>query len=176
MKKQGLLFLFILIALQVNAGKFDLWGINVSDPHPEISSCKVKELPDKTIFSEVKITAYSYTFATNKNEEGYSCFYGDEDACFTKAAEIITKKFGQPLNIYTYDEGNTMTTKPAFFRLWKYDKDDKHFVMLLFGSGEGMTFDVNHYVSERQSKAFILSTIRSFHFAIRPDLLFYLEK
>lgn len=178
MKKQVFSFILLFIVLQVAAkpGKFDLWGVNVSEPHPEITSCKIKELSDKTVFSEVKITAYAYTYATNKNEEGYSCYYGDEEACFSKTAELLTKKFGQPLAVYAIDEANSLSVKPAFFRIWKYDKDDKHYVFLLFGSGNGMTLDVNHYISERQSKAFILSTIRSFHFTVKQDLLFYLEK
>ncbi len=176
MKKYALFAFAILQAFQSKAGKFDLWGINVAEPHPEISNCKVQELTDDAIFSEVKISAYTYTFATDKEHEEYSCYYGDENACFSKAAEIITKKFGAPLDVYVYDEGITNTVRPAFFNIWKYDKDDQHYVLLLFGSGEGMTLDVNHYFSERLSKSFILSTVRSFHFSIRPKLLFYLEK
>ncbi|MBK9329923.1 MAG: hypothetical protein IPM95_11625 [Sphingobacteriales bacterium] len=176
MKKYFLFCLSLLLAILTKAEKFDLWGVNVSEPHPEISNCKVQELSDNAIFSEVKISAYSYTFATDKGLEEYSCYYGDESACFSKATEIITGKFGAPLDVYVYDEGITNTVRPAFFNIWKYDKDDQHYVLLLFGSGEGMTLDVNHYFSERLSKAFILSTVRSFHFSIRPKLLFYLEK
>ena len=176
MRKNVLICISLLLTFQSKAGKFDLWGVNVAEPHPELSFCKVKTLTDNSIFSEVKTSAYSYTFATDKAQEKYSCYYGDERDCFYKASEILTKKFGQPLDVYVYDEGVTNTTRPAFFNIWKYDKDDQHYVLLLFGSGEGMTLDVNHYFSERLSKAFILSTVRSFHFSIRPNLLFYLEK
>lgn len=157
-----------------NAGNLNLWGIDITKSTYEIAGCKVEKIEDNKIFSQLKICREGYTFANDR--EVYSCFYGDENACFQKATEIITTKFGEPLEIYPYIENNPYTTKAPFINIWKYNKDDRHYVLLLFGSGEGMTLDVLHFVTEKQLRGYILSTIKSFHFSIKPQLYLYLDK
>ena len=103
-------------------------------------------------------------------------FYGDEQSCFLKATEIITSKFGTPLEIYSFIENNPYSLKAPFINIWKYNKDDQHYILLLFGSGEGMTLDVLHFVTEKKLRSFILSTIKSFHFSVKPQLYNYLDQ
>ena len=173
--KNYLLLTFLCVnGFNLKAIDFNFWGLDISKSHVEISGCLVEELKDNTIFSKVKITADTYTFANERPV--YSCYYGDEIACFSKATEIIGSKFGNPLEVYTYNENNPFSTKASFFNIWKYNQDDQHYVLLLFGSGEGMTLDVIHFVSEKRLRQYILSTINSFHFSIKPELNRYLDK
>lgn len=175
MKKVALL-IFLSVRIFISEAKeIKLWGVDITDPHPEISgSCKVMDLQDNTIFEHVKITANSYTFAND--QPNYSCWYGEESLCFSKVTEYITGIFGKPLEVYAYDKGNTFTVKPSYFNVWKFDAGDKHFMLLLFGSGEGMTLDVNLYPSEKKTRSSILNFLKSFHFAIKPELQTFLER
>lgn len=175
-KKFSVFLVLLLFVIKTNAGPLDLWGIDITKSHPEITWCKVEQLDDNKIFSQLKICADGYTFANDRTIPVYSCFYGDENACFLKATEIISIKFGAPLDVYSYNENNPYSVKAPFLNIWKYNKDDQHYVLLLFGSGEGMTLDVNHFVSERKLRAYILSTIKSFHFSVKPILYNYLDK
>lgn len=158
----------------MTGGNLDLWGIDVTKIHPEISWCTVKQLEDNKIFSQLKICSEGYTFANDRPV--YTCFYGDEQSCFLKATEIITSKFGTPLEIYSFIENNPYSLKAPFINIWKYNKDDQHYILLLFGSGEGMTLDVLHFVTEKKLRSFILSTIKSFHFSVKPQLYNYLDQ
>lgn len=164
-----------IIAFQCKAaGNLDLWGIDITTTNLEIAGCKVEKIEDDKIFSQLKICTDGYTFANDRPV--YTCFYGDEAACFSKATEIITSKFGFPLDVYTYNSNNPFSARAPFFNIWKYNKDDKHYVLLLFGSGEGMTLDVIHFITEKKLRAYILSTIRSFHFSVKPTLYNYLDQ
>lgn len=165
----------LLFSCFAEGKEIKLWGIDISDTHPEISgNCKVIDLNDQTIFEHVKVTANAYTFANDK--PNYTCWYGEESACFSKVTEYLTSIFGKPLEVYTHDKGNTFTVKPAFFNIWKFDSGNQHYLLLLFGSGEGMTLDVNLYSSEARSAASILNFLRCFHFSIKPELQRALEK
>lgn len=169
-----LLPLLLLCGLRANASNLDLFGIDITKEHQEMNGCSVEKLDDDKIFSQLKICAEGYTFANDRPV--YTCFYGNETDCFAKATEVVTTKFGAPLEVYAYNADNPYTTKAAFFNIWKYNKDDQHYVLLLFGSGEGMTLDVMHFVSEKKLRAYILSTIKSFHFSVKPLLFNYLDK
>lgn len=171
-----LFFFFVSIAaLPCKASSnFDLWGIDISKTHLETSGCKVEKIEDDKIFSQLKICMDGYTFANDRPV--YTCFYGDEAACFSKATEIITAKFGFPLDVYSYNSINPFSVRAPFFNIWKYNKDDRHYILLLFGSGEGMTLDVLHFATEKKLRAYILSTIKSFHFSVKPTLYNYLDQ
>jgi len=176
LKRISVYLVLFLLAIKTNAGPLDLWGIDITKSRAEITWCKIEQLEDNKIFSQLKICAEGYTFANDRTLPVYTCFYGDETACFLKATEIISSKFGDPLDVYSYNENNPYSVKAPFLNIWKYNKDDKHYVLLLFGSGEGMTLDVIHFISERKLRAYILSTIKSFHFSVKPILFNYLDK
>lgn len=174
MKPYILSIVLILQGFLLNAGNPELWGIDVTKSPVEISGCKVEQLEDTKVFSQLKICSEGYTFANDRPV--YSCFYGDEASCFAKATEVVSSKYGEPLEVYSYNTDNPYSARTPFFNIWKYNKDDLHLAIMLFGSGEGMTLDVLHFTSEKKVRGFILSTIKSFHFAVKPVLYNYLDK
>src|SRR5665647_789447 len=117
MKKVSVLVILFLGFLISEGKEIKLWGVDISDAHPEISgNCKVIDLQENTSFAHVKITANSYTFAND--QPNYSCWYGEESICFSKVTEYLTGIFGRPMEVFSYDKSNPYSAKPSFFNIW----------------------------------------------------------